>query len=91
MFEIFGDFIKEDYLCSIWLKLNVRLINIAMFRGWIIKLNIELQNLTQIEEMLIVWALPIMRVYIKPGGQRGFSGLFYTSHFSRVECNSNDR
>ena len=28
----------------------------------------ELQNLTRIEEMLIARALPIMRVYIKPGG-----------------------
>ena len=34
----------------------------------------ELQGLTQIEEMLIARALPIMRVYIKPGGQRGYSG-----------------
>jgi hypothetical protein len=34
----------------------------------------ELQNLTRIEEMLIARALPIMRVYIKPGGQRGYSG-----------------
>ena len=34
----------------------------------------ELQNLTQIEEMLIARALPIMRVYIKPRGQRGYSG-----------------
>ncbi len=34
----------------------------------------ELQNLTQIEEMLIARALPIMRIYIKPGGQRRFSG-----------------
>ncbi len=34
----------------------------------------ELQNLTQIEEMLIARALPIMRVCIKPGGQRGYSG-----------------
>ncbi len=34
----------------------------------------DLQNLTQIEEMLIARALPIMRVYIKPGGQRGYSG-----------------
>jgi hypothetical protein len=33
----------------------------------------ELQNLTQVEEMLIAHALPIMRVYIKPGGQRGYS------------------
>ena len=33
----------------------------------------ELQNLTQIE-MLIARALPIMRVYVKPGGQRGYSG-----------------
>ena len=33
-----------------------------------------LQSLTQIEEMLIARALPIMRVYIKPGGQRGYSG-----------------
>ena len=34
----------------------------------------ELENLTQVEEMLIARALPIMRVYIKPGGQRGYSG-----------------
>ena len=34
----------------------------------------ELQGLTQVEEMLIARALPIMRVYIKPGGQRGYSG-----------------
>ena len=34
----------------------------------------QLQNLTQVEEMLIARALPIMRVYIKPGGQRGYSG-----------------
>ena len=31
----------------------------------------KLQNLTQVEEMLIACALP---VYIKPGGQRGYSG-----------------
>ena len=35
---------------------------------------IELQGLTQTEEMLIARALPIMRVYIKPGGQMGYSG-----------------
>ena len=35
---------------------------------------IELQGLTQTEEMLIARALPIMRIYIKPGGQRGYSG-----------------
>ena len=34
----------------------------------------ELQGLTQVEEMLIAHALPIMRVYVKPGGQRGYSG-----------------
>ena len=34
----------------------------------------ELQNLTQTEEMLIARALPIMRVYITPGGRRGYSG-----------------
>lgn len=34
----------------------------------------QLQGLTQIEEMLIEYTLPIMRVYIKPGGQRGYSG-----------------
>lgn len=34
----------------------------------------ELQGLTQIEEMLIARALPIMKVYIKPGGQRDYSG-----------------
>ena len=35
---------------------------------------IELQGLNQTEEMLIARALPIMRVYIKPGGQMGYSG-----------------
>ena len=35
---------------------------------------LELQGLTQTEEMLIARALPIMRIYIKPGGQRGYSG-----------------
>ncbi|XP_028408480.1 uncharacterized protein LOC114531038 isoform X1 [Dendronephthya gigantea] len=34
----------------------------------------ELQNLTQVEEMLIARALPIMRVYVKPGGQRDGKG-----------------
>ena len=34
----------------------------------------QLQGLIQIEEMLIAHALPIMQVYIKPGGQRGYSG-----------------
>ena len=34
----------------------------------------ELQNLTQVEEMLITRTLPIMRVYINPGGQRAYSG-----------------
>ena len=34
----------------------------------------QLACLTQVEEMLIARALPIMRVYIKPGGQRGYSG-----------------
>ena len=34
----------------------------------------HLQGLTQIEEMLIARAFPIMRVYVKPGGQRGYSG-----------------
>ena len=33
----------------------------------------ELQGLTQVEEMLIARALPIMRVYVKPGGQRGYN------------------
>ena len=35
---------------------------------------IELQDLTQTEEMLIAQAPPVMRVYTKPGGQRGYSG-----------------
>ena len=34
----------------------------------------QLEGLTQVEEMLVARALPIMRVYIKPGGQRGYSG-----------------
>ena len=34
----------------------------------------ELQGLSQTEEMLIACALPVMRIYIKPGGQRGYSG-----------------
>ena len=31
----------------------------------------DLQGLTQTEEMMIACVLPIMRVYIKPGTQRG--------------------
>ena len=34
----------------------------------------ELQGLTSTEEMLIARALPIINVYIKRGGQRGYSG-----------------
>lgn len=34
----------------------------------------ELQNLTQIEEMLISRALPIMKIFVNAGGQRGYSG-----------------
>ena len=34
----------------------------------------ELQRLTQVEEMLIARALPIMRAYRKLGGQRGYKG-----------------
>ena len=34
----------------------------------------ELQGLTQTEEMLIARALPVVNIYIKPGGQRGYSG-----------------
>ena len=33
-----------------------------------------LQGLTQVEEMLIARACPIMRVYRKHGGQRGYTG-----------------
>ena len=36
----------------------------------------ELQGLNQIEEMFIAHALPIMRVYIKPGGQRLLRALY---------------
>ena len=35
---------------------------------------VQLQGLGEVQEMLIARALPIMRVYIKPGGQRGYSG-----------------
>ena len=34
----------------------------------------ELQGLTQIEEMLIARAFPVMSVYTKPGGQRAYKG-----------------
>ena len=50
---------------------------------------VELENLTQIEEMLIARVFPVMSVYTKPGGQRAYRGhcinfpqevqqLFYT-------------
>ncbi len=45
----------------------------------------QLEGLTQVEEMLIARALPIMRVYIKPGGQRGYSG--HCIDQSTTECN----
>lgn len=34
----------------------------------------ELQGLTKTEEMLIARALPILRVYVQPGGKMGYSG-----------------
>lgn len=34
---------------------------------------LQLQNRTHIKEMLVARALPIMKVYVKPGGQRGYS------------------
>lgn len=34
----------------------------------------ELSGLTQVEEMLIARALPIIHIYLKQGGQRGYSG-----------------
>ena len=34
----------------------------------------KLKGVTQIEEMLIACAVSSMRVYIKPGGQRGYYG-----------------
>ena len=34
----------------------------------------ELQGLTQIEEMLIAHAFPVISVYTKPGGQRAYKG-----------------
>ncbi len=38
------------------------------------KVPIELQGLTQTEERLISRAFPVIHVYIKEGGQRGYSG-----------------
>ena len=35
------------------------------------KVAIELQGLTQIEEILISRAFPVIHVYVKQGGQRG--------------------
>ena len=35
---------------------------------------LELQELTEVEEMLIARAFPIMCVYRKHGGQRGYKG-----------------
>jgi len=46
-----------------------------------------LEAMTQIEEMLIAWACPIMTVYRKHGGQRGYQGHvlnIYTSKHSTV-------
>ena len=37
------------------------------------KVPTELRGLTQTEEMLIAKSLPIINIYIKPGGQRGYS------------------
>ena len=34
----------------------------------------ELEGLSQLEEMLVARVLPIIRVYLKPGGQRAYSG-----------------
>ena len=48
----------------------------------------QLQGLTQVEEMLIARALPITRVYVKPGGQRGYSGhcINLPQHVEELAC-----
>lgn len=48
----------------------------------------QLQGLTQVEEMLIARALPIMRVYVKPGGQKGYSGhcINLPQHIEELAC-----
>ena len=48
----------------------------------------QLQGLTQVEEMLIARALPIMRVYVKPGGQKGYSGhcINLPQHVEELAC-----
>ena len=38
------------------------------------KVPTQLQHLTQVEEMLIARVLPIMSVYVRPGGQRAYHG-----------------
>ena len=41
---------------------------------------LELQNLTQVEEMLIARAFPVMNIYCKPrGGQMAYKGHVITS------------
>lgn len=48
----------------------------------------QLQGLTQVKEMLIAHALPIMRVYTKPGGQKGYSGhcINLPQHVEELAC-----
>jgi len=44
---------------------------------------LQLLGLTHVEEMLIARALPITHVYIKPGGQKGYSGhVQFASEYS---------
>ena len=46
----------------------------------------ELQGLTQTEEMLIACALPMMSVYVRPGGQEVTVAIVLTCHPHRSKC-----
>ena len=39
-----------------------------------------LRNFSQVEEMLIAWACPIMSIYREHGGQRGYKGHVVNLH-----------
>ena len=53
---------------------------------------LQLQGLSQVDEMLVARALPIMRVYIKPGGQRVTLGivLIYPKTLKTLHCHCLD-
>ena len=66
---------KEPYICSRCVRDKNAVKKFSVQNNMIpSQVPIELQGLTQLEEMLIARVFPVISVYTKPGGQKAYKG-----------------